>query len=250
MKKCPECGTFVPDDNRFCTSCGASLADAQSVMDEITGEAQDATEEVTESVEEAAETVTETIEETAEAAETVTETVAETSETAEAPATEEVSSDEPIAASFAPQPPETAVAPVAAPGSDYGNDGSSSAQTTTAIPTGSTSGIAPRSIVLAIIFSYLTCGIYTLYWIYKLNEEINQISGEPGTSGGMVILFDIITCDIYNFYWSYKMGEKCDHITGDTDGISHVLYLILAICGLSIVGLALMQNTVNKKLGA
>lgn len=244
MKKCPECGTFVPDDNRFCTSCGASLADAQSVMDEITGEAQDAAEEVTETVEEAAETVTETVEETSEE---VTETVAEA---AEAPAAEEVSSDEPIAASFAPQPPETAVVPVAAPASDYGSDSSASAEATTSIPAGSTSGITPRSILLAIVFSYLTCGIYMFYWIYKLNEEINQISGEPGTSGGLVILLGIVTCDIYNFYWSYKMGEKCDHIKGDNDGISHILYMVLTICGLGIVSLALMQDTVNKKLGA
>lgn len=106
-------------------------------------------------------------------------------------------------------------------------------------------GINPRSIVLAVIFSIITCGIYSLYWIYKCNEEINILADEPAaTSGGMVILFSIITCGIYGIYWAYKMGERCDKIKG-VQGHSNILYLVLAIVGLQIVNLALMQDTIN-----
>ena len=64
----------------------------------------------------------------------------------------------------------------------------------------------PRNLVLAIVFSFLTCGIYSIYWMIKLNDEVNQLAGEPqATSGGMVFLFSLITCGIYGIYWAYKM---------------------------------------------
>ena len=76
---------------------------------------------------------------------------------------------------------------------------------------GATAGIMPRNLVLAIVFSFLTCGIYSIYWMIKLNDEVNQLAGEPqATSGGMVFLFSLITCGIYGIYWAYKMGERCD----------------------------------------
>lgn len=32
-------------------------------------------------------------------------------------------------------------------------------------------GITPRSIPLCIIFSLITCGIYGIYWMIKLNDQ-------------------------------------------------------------------------------
>ncbi len=108
-----------------------------------------------------------------------------------------------------------------------------------------------RNIVLGIVLVFITCGIYALYWMYVLNEDINSLSGENGaTSGGMVILFSIITCGIYGYFWAYKMGERVDRIKTETLGMpsssSSIVFLILAIFGLQIVNFALMQDTVNK----
>ena len=109
-------------------------------------------------------------------------------------------------------------------------------------------GITPRSIPVCVILSIITCGIYGIYWMIKLNDEINLLAGEPGaTSGGMVFLFSIITCGIYGLYWQYKMGEKCDRIKR-TSGSSGILYLILAIVGFGIIGYCLMQDTINKAI--
>ncbi len=109
-------------------------------------------------------------------------------------------------------------------------------------------GITPRSIPVCVILSIITCGIYGIYWMIKLNDEINLLAGDPGaTSGGMVFLFSIITCGIYGLYWQYKMGEKCDQIKR-TSGSSGILYLILAIVGFGIIGYCLMQDTINKAI--
>ena len=107
-------------------------------------------------------------------------------------------------------------------------------------------GITRRSIPLCIIFSLITCGIYGIYWMIKLNDEVNIVSGEPyATSGGMVFLFSIITCWIYSLYWLYKMGERCDRIKG-MNGSSGILYLILGLVGFSIISYCLIQDTLNK----
>ena len=55
----------------------------------------------------------------------------------------------------------------------------------------------------------------------------------------------LITCGIYGLYWLYKMGERCDRIKG-MNGNSGILYLILGIVGFSIISYCLMQDTLNK----
>lgn len=108
--------------------------------------------------------------------------------------------------------------------------------------------VTPRSIPVAIILSIVTCGIYFLYWMYMINNEVNDLAQDPtAPGGGMVILLAIVTCGIYTWYWYYKMGEKCDYIT-QTNSSSSVIFLILGIFGLGIVSVALMQDAVNKVL--
>ena len=110
--------------------------------------------------------------------------------------------------------------------------------------------VQQRSIALCIVLSIITCGIYSIYWIYVLNQDVSSVAGEePQTSGGMVILFGLITCGIYWWFWLYKMGEHVQKIKSDNGlpaGSDAILYLVLAIFGLSIIDLALMQDTVNK----
>lgn len=110
--------------------------------------------------------------------------------------------------------------------------------------------ITGRGIAVAVILTIVTCGIYGIFWMIKLNDEINYLSGETNaTSGGMVFLFSLITCGIYAIYWAYKMGERVDRIKGDPHGNSAILFLIVSIIGFSIVAYALMQDTVNKAVG-
>lgn len=105
--------------------------------------------------------------------------------------------------------------------------------------------ILPRSILLAIILTIITCGIYGIYWMCKVNDEVNALSGEyNATSGGAVVLFSIITCGIYGVYWAYKMGQRCAGLGGEASG--GILYLILALFGFQIINLALFQDVINR----
>ncbi|MBR3145378.1 MAG: DUF4234 domain-containing protein [Clostridia bacterium] len=108
-----------------------------------------------------------------------------------------------------------------------------------------------RNIAVAIILSIITCGIYGIYWLIKLVDELNEASGNMnGTSGGMVFLLSLITCGIYGLYWYYKAGEMVNQAKYRrnmyTDSSSGIVYLLLGIFGLGIITYALIQNELNK----
>lgn len=82
-----------------------------------------------------------------------------------------------------------------------------------------------------------------------LNDEIRNASKDYGMpSGGVAFLLTIVTCGIYGIYWAYKMG-KAITIAKQEAGLpatdNSVLYLVLQIFGFAIVNYALMQNEMN-----
>lgn len=108
--------------------------------------------------------------------------------------------------------------------------------------------MAKRSVATAIILSIFTCGIYGIIWMISLSNEVSAFNGE-NQEGGMEFLLSIVTCGIYYYYWNYKMGQKlvrAKQRAGQYAQDNSVLYLILAIFGLSIVSMALMQSQANE----
>ncbi len=105
--------------------------------------------------------------------------------------------------------------------------------------------VQQRNIALCIILSFVTCGIYALYWFICLNNDVNTVAKvEDGTSGGMALVLSLVTCGIYALYWTYKQGEKLDSVRGTSN--SGIIYLVLTIFGLGIVAYALQQDALNK----
>ncbi len=107
-----------------------------------------------------------------------------------------------------------------------------------------------RSVGVSILLSVVTCGIYALYWLYQLAEDVNLVSQRPNaTSGGTVVVLNIVTCGIYGLYWFYKAGEAMDEVryrNNQPSGNLAIVYLVLSVLGLSVVGMALLQSEVNK----
>lgn len=106
-----------------------------------------------------------------------------------------------------------------------------------------------RSVVLCIIFSIITCGIYTLYWFVCLTNDTNQAADQPDTSGGAALLLTIITCGIYGFFWAYRRGEQLDvakQKRGLMSSNSSFLYLLLFLLGGGIIAFAIIQHELNK----
>jgi hypothetical protein len=109
--------------------------------------------------------------------------------------------------------------------------------------------IKRRDIVVSIILTIVTCGIYGIIWYIGMVDDLNTASGVQDTSGGMVFLLSIVTCGIYTIYWMYKAGEKVNIIRRNqglnANESNSILYLLLTVFGLSIVSWCLIQSELN-----
>ena len=81
-------------------------------------------------------------------------------------------------------------------------------------------------------------------------SDINAISDDPNAmSPVLVIVLSFVTCGLFFLYWVYKSGTILDQKmvdTGRTAESRPILYVVLAFFGLAIVTYALMQDTINK----
>lgn len=108
--------------------------------------------------------------------------------------------------------------------------------------------IQQKNIATCVILSIVTCGIYGIIWFIALHDDVNNLSGDFKTSGGMAFLLSLVTCGIYMLYWMYNQGARIDEIKqsrGIPSSNSGILYLILSIFGLQTVSYCLMQNEIN-----
>ena len=110
--------------------------------------------------------------------------------------------------------------------------------------------IQKRDIVVSIILSLVTCGIYNIYWFVVMTDDVKNVANDNNlASGGLAFIFTLLTCGIYGFYWAYKMGELMKNAQasrGMQVSDNAIVYLILQIVGLQIVSQALIQSDLNK----
>ena len=85
-------------------------------------------------------------------------------------------------------------------------------------------------------------------------ENIEETFALPqALFGGVVLVLTIVTCGIYSIYWMYKAGEKVSLIKarrGQPTGNDAILYLILQLLGFGIINYCLIQNEINQTVTA
>lgn len=77
---------------------------------------------------------------------------------------------------------------------------------------------------------------------------MNELSGTSKNSPSLELLLTLVTCGIYGFFWYYKMGSQCS-VLEEENGMRvnpiGVLCLVLAVFGLGIISIAILQNEIN-----
>lgn len=108
--------------------------------------------------------------------------------------------------------------------------------------------IKERSIVVSILLTLITCGIYGIYWFITLTDDAAKAAGDTDFTGVKAFLFTLITCGIYGIYWYYKMG-KTMYIANQKAGINasdnSLLYLLLGVLSFGIISYCIIQSELN-----
>lgn len=99
-----------------------------------------------------------------------------------------------------------------------------------------------RSIVVMIILSIITFGIYTIYWQCSFQNQLKKVTGK-GFGGFGHFVMCLVTFGIYSIYWNYAAGKRLAAAGAKEDRA--ILYLILTFVGFSWLNMFLMQSQAN-----
>lgn len=104
-----------------------------------------------------------------------------------------------------------------------------------------------RSVGVAILLTFLTCGIYGIYWYYQVLTSLYRLNNLP-SNAGLDIVLTFVTCGIYGIYLAYKLGKlesTAHYMMALPPRDDAILYLILTIFGFGIIAYAIVQSNIN-----
>jgi len=102
-----------------------------------------------------------------------------------------------------------------------------------------------RNIVLDLVFTVLTCGLFNFYVQYKQIQAVNDMLKQERYSFLFWILFCLITCGLYHIYHEYcKSGDVARMLKKD-EGSAGLIAVILTFLGLWAVNDAIQQVDIN-----
>lgn len=64
-----------------------------------------------------------------------------------------------------------------------------------------------RNPFLVYILTFVTCGIYGLYWVFTTSEELNAALGREEFNPGMEVGLGVITCGLWILWWDWRASE-------------------------------------------
>lgn len=119
-----------------------------------------------------------------------------------------------------------------------------------------------RSLLMYILLTFVTCGIYSWYFIYALARDVNAAcAGDGRNTAGLIklILLSLITCGIYSWIWYYGLGNRLAYnaprygMNFQENGTTVLLWMILGsfLCGIGpFIALHIIIKNTNMLCGA
>ncbi|MGX7195307.1 DUF4234 domain-containing protein [Enterococcus olivae] len=106
-----------------------------------------------------------------------------------------------------------------------------------------------RSIFMVLFLAFITCGIYSFFWMYQVTKELNEYTGDHRTNPSLVIVFVFLTFGLYMFYWWYRINQlmmEAQFKTGyNVISDNKLLFLLFTVFGVSFINMAILQSDLN-----
>jgi hypothetical protein len=111
-----------------------------------------------------------------------------------------------------------------------------------------------RDLLTVGLLTFVTCGLYALYWQFKTTEELKLVTGKTELNPGVDLLLTVITCGLFGIYVHYRntqlVTERLRALKGAHDDKS-TLVLVLDLASLVvgvtwIAAVVVVQGELNK----
>ena len=114
-----------------------------------------------------------------------------------------------------------------------------------------------RSLLVYILLTIVTCGIYNWVFIYQLIQDVNIAcdgDGEETMNFWLFFLLSLVTCGIFAYVWYYQLGNRlqnnCARYGQPTNegGTAVLLWMLLGVllCGIGVfIGWNIIINNTN-----
>lgn len=106
-----------------------------------------------------------------------------------------------------------------------------------------------RDPIKTLLLEIFTCGFYTLYLIYQLSIDVDDLCNDRANNAGLDLLLTIVTCGLYSVYWFYKIGRQIEMLQEDYGMRKSSISLInpiLAIFGFGFVAMPILVSEMNR----
>lgn len=106
---------------------------------------------------------------------------------------------------------------------------------------------------LVVLFTLITCGIYSFYWHYVSTNDLKTRTGNSELNPGLDLLLGIVTCGLYFIYSDYRNAQLLHRALSaggpseDKSVVVLVLHLGAFVVGFTgLVSMAIVQDELNK----
>lgn len=106
-----------------------------------------------------------------------------------------------------------------------------------------------QNIVMDVVLSVVTCGLYTAYVIYRMGRDLNYHAGRQEVQPELDAVLYIVTAYLYGIWVAYRYStllnsiERAESVpAGDTLVIS----VVMAVVGMSWIGMLIIQDQMNR----
>lgn len=99
-----------------------------------------------------------------------------------------------------------------------------------------------------IVLTFITCGIYNIFWMYLARSEFKEFSGYSDINPGLELLLNIL-CFPFFFFWIYKFSADIARYQAETGRYVNdngVINLLLAIFGFGLISELIIQSQLNE----
>ena len=105
-----------------------------------------------------------------------------------------------------------------------------------------------RDPIMVLILGILTCGIYSIYWVYKTSSEIKDALGREDINPALDAVLSLLTCYIWLIYLAYRYPQlllQLQERAGQPRNDISLVSLLLAIVGLIPISFFMIQSELN-----